>query len=191
MWRRVTIAACISAVNFSAASAHDAQTGLFRGHPVIYKMSHGQAIFQGDIVLDHVSPLPHAGARIRPPSVGIAYAQYLWPKNAQGVAEIPYTVTSGAADLNAALSAFNATFAGVIQFVPLVSQTDYVNFDFDPNNLSGQCESSVGRVGGPQVVGGSAACVLGTLLHEMGHVVGPVPRNVAPRPRQLRHPQFQ
>ncbi|MEJ0048226.1 MAG: M12 family metallopeptidase [Rhodospirillales bacterium] len=154
-------------------------------------MSHGQAIFQGDIVLDHVSPLPHAGARIRPPSVGIAYAQYLWPKNAQGVAEIPYTVTSGAADLNAALSAFNATFAGVIQFVPLVSQTDYVNFDFDPNNLSGQCESSVGRVGGPQVVGGSAACVLGTLLHEMGHVVGPVPRNVAPRPRQLRHPQFQ
>jgi hypothetical protein len=70
------------------------------------------------------------------------------------------------------LTTFNATFGGVIQFVPYTTQPDYVNFNFDPNNLSGQCESYVGRIGGEQEVGGSVKCDLGTLLHEMGHVVG-------------------
>jgi hypothetical protein len=107
-----------------------------------------------------------------PPSVGVAYAQYLWPKNAQGVAQIPYIITTPADSLSAALTAFNNTFPNVIQFVPLGSQTDYVNFDFESGNTSGECESYVGRVGGEQVVTGSVSCSLGTLLHEMGHVLG-------------------
>jgi astacin len=148
-------------------------TGLWRGRPVTYAISGGQKIFEGDIVLDHVQPLPAAGSPAPPPpSVGVAYTQYLWPVGSQGVAEIPYIVTNAATGLSAALSAFNTIFAGVIQFVPYTSQIDYVNFDFDPNDLSGQCESSVGRIGGEQSVGGSASCTLGTVLHEMGHVVG-------------------
>ncbi len=146
--------------------------GVFRGRPVTYAIVNGRAIFEGDIILDHVTRLPQRQQGVRPEAVGVAYAQYLWPAGTQGVAEIPYIITSPAQQLNAALSAFNATFAGVIQFVPRGSQTDYVNFDFNPSNLSGQCESNVGRVGGEQTTGGSAACSLGTLLHEMGHVVG-------------------
>ncbi len=149
-----------------------AEQGLFRGMPLTYEQRHNRAIFQGDMVLDHVTSLPHGTAL--PPGVGIAYGQYLWPANAQGVAQIPYTVATngGATQLGNAIMAFNTTFTGVIQFVQRGSETDYVTFDFDQNNGSGQCESSVGRVGGEQYVGGSYACSLGTLLHEFGHVVG-------------------
>jgi hypothetical protein len=151
-------------------AAEPVATGLFRGQPVTYMMSHGRMLFQGDIVLDHVTSLPHQAVSGR--SIGVAYPQYLWPKNAQGVAEIPYIVTSAATNLTAALQLFNTTFTGVIQFVPLGSQTDYVNFDFDTSDTSGQCESNVGRIGGEQETGGSGSCSIGTLLHEFGHVVG-------------------
>ena len=138
-----------------------------------FSITHGRKLFEGDIWLDQVTPLP-SPSRILPPSVGAAYPQYLWPKDANGVAEIPYTVATAATQLSAALSAFNNTFAGIIQFVPYASQADYVNFDFDTSDLSGQCESYVGRIGGQQNVGGSAVCrndcvdaaVVG-LYHEM------------------------
>lgn len=170
---RLGVAACVTlyAASPCLARAADQPTGLFRGFPVTYELVHGKKIFQGDIVLDHVAPLP-GGSGIAPPSVGVAYGQYLWPQGSNGYAEIPYTVTSAATNLAAALTAFNQAFTGVIQFVPLGSQADYVDFNFDQTNLSGQCESSVGRVGGEQAVGGSVSCSLGTLLHEMGHVVG-------------------
>jgi hypothetical protein len=165
--------ACWPAIG--SAAAPDIQAvkarGLFRGQPVTFTEAHGKRIFQGDILLDKVVALPPGHGTLQP-SVGVAYTQYLWPAGSQGYAEIPYIVTSGATALNTALTTFNATFSGVIQFVPYTNQPDYVNFDFDPNNFSGQCESYVGRVGGEQNVGGSVSCDLGTILHEMGHVVG-------------------
>jgi hypothetical protein len=151
------------------------RTGIYRGHPVTYAIVNGKPIFEGDIILDHVQDL----APVQPPaknfttdSVGIAYPQYFWPKNSMGVAQIPHIGTSGATNLGAALKQFNATFTGIIQFVPRTTQADYVNFDFDPTNLSGTCESAVGRIGGEQITGGSIECNLGTLLHELGHVAG-------------------
>ena len=152
------------------------RTGVFRGHPVTYEMIGGKPIFEGDIILDHVTDTPTADAKhglhAVPQSIGIDYQPYFWPKNAQGVAQIPYVVTNGSASLTTALQQFNATFTGIIQFVARGSQTDYVNFDFDSSNTSGTCESYVGHVGGEQTVGGSSDCSIGTLLHEMGHVVG-------------------
>ncbi len=147
--------------------------GMFRGFPVTYQQTGAAKLFEGDILLDHVTPLPARGAGgVHANAMGVAYAQYLWPADAKGVAEIPYIVTNAAQYLSQALSTFNKTFAGVIQFVPRGSQADYVDFDFDTTNLSGQCESSVGHIGGEQTTGGSGACSLGTLLHEMGHIVG-------------------
>lgn len=146
--------------------------GLFRGRAVTYALLRGQPVFEGDILLDHVTAIPHgAPNHAVPQSVGVAYGPYLWPITG-GVAQIPYIVTAAATQLNNAISAFNTTFSGIIQFVPRTTQADYVNFDFDPSNQSGQCESSVGHVGGEQFVQGSGSCSLGTLLHEMGHVVG-------------------
>src|SRR5580698_6931574 len=138
--------------------------------PVIYTVKNGKAMFQGDIVLERVTALNPQGLA---PAFGIAYSQYLWPKVGNQI-QIPYTIGAGSGDvanLNAAIAQFNKTFAN-IKFVALASQTDYVNFYFDPGNFSGECEAIVGRAGGEQQVGGSASCTVATILHEMGHTVG-------------------
>ena len=153
-----------------SATAQQVRQGLYRGMPVTYVVEHGKAIFQGDIVLEKVDPIDPQ----RPlPSFGIDYSKYLWPKVGNQY-QIPYVIASGTGDLtnlNAAITQFNNTFSN-IQFVAYTTQTDYVNFYFDPSNFSGECEATVGRAGGQQQVGGSGICALGTILHEMGHTVG-------------------
>ena len=153
-----------------SAAAQQIRQGIYRGMPVTYVVEHGKAIFQGDIVLEKVETIDPQ----RPlPSFGIDYSQYLWLKTGNQY-QIPYVIASGSGDLtnlNTAITQFNNTFSN-IQFVAYTGQTDYVSFYFDPNNLSGECEAIVGRAGGEQQVGGSAACVVGTILHEMGHTVG-------------------
>jgi len=151
------------------------KAGVFRGMHVTYELIGGRAIFESDIILDHVNPNPGGAAPARGParpgSVGLAYKQALWP-SVNGVANVPYIITNAPTALASAISQFNTTFAGVIQLVPLNGQTDYVNFDFDTSNMNGACESSVGRAGGEQLVTGAINCSLGTLLHELGHVAG-------------------
>jgi hypothetical protein len=144
--------------------------GLYRGRPVTYTMKNGKAIFEGDIILEKVSPLDTQHVT---PSYGIDYSQYLWPLVGTQY-QIPYVIASGSGNtttLNSAIAQFNATFSN-IQFVAYTNQTDYVSFYFDPNNTSGECEAVVGRQGGEQQVGGSATCTLATVLHELGHTIG-------------------
>ena len=166
------IVVVIASVMGASVSAQTPQIerGLYRGMPVTYKMVGGRAIFQGDIVLEKVMPIDPQRVTL---SIGIDYAQYLWPKVGNQV-QIPYVIAAGSGDvtnLNAAIAQFNSTFSN-IQFVALNGQTDYVSFYFDPNNFSGECEAIVGRAGGEQQVGGSGACTVATILHEMGHTVG-------------------
>jgi hypothetical protein len=155
-----------------AFSATTIEQGMFRGRPVTYVRDGDRLVYEGDILLDHVAPLPSHAQGARPESIGIAYPQYLWPANAKGVAQVPYSVANAGTNLYAAITSFNKTMAGVIQFVKRDGQADYVNFDFDKTNLSGQCESNIGHIGGEQTTGGSAACTLATVLHEMGHIAG-------------------
>ena len=175
MLRFAALPLCLIAVAAAAPLPQPAPSGplhaaIYRGRPVTYEMIGGRPIFEGDIVLDHLSQTP--GQRgISPLSVGLAYQNQLWPKTG-GVAVIPYIITNAPSALMTAISQFNSTFAGLIQFTPRGTQANYVNFDFDSGNLSGTCESNVGMAGGEQEVTGSYACSLGTLLHEMGHVVG-------------------
>jgi hypothetical protein len=161
----------------------EVRTGFFRGMKVTYTWVpskennlSGRAIFQGDIVLDHVEDAPYNGPQRN--SIGIAYSQYLWTK-VGSVYEVPYMIdpASGAVqNIMTAVSNFNNDFSGVIQFVPYTNQTDYVDFNLDPNNNSGSCESSEGRVGGEQFATGAGGtqnpCAVATIMHEMGHVVG-------------------
>jgi hypothetical protein len=154
----------------ASAPAQQIRRGLYRGLPVTYTIKNGKAIFQGDIILEKVDPIDPQRAL---PSFGIDYAQYLWLKVGSQY-QIPYLIGAGSGDvtnLNAAIAQFNSTFSN-IQFVARTTQTDYVNFYFDPNNFSGECEAIVGRAGGEQQVGGSDACTIATILHEMGHTVG-------------------
>ena len=156
----------------------ETRSGIFRGMKVTYtwipggSFSSGKAVFQGDILLDHVQELPQHGPVGN--SLGVAYAQYLWPK-VGSVYQVPYIIDPSSGDvtnLNTAIAQFNSNFQGVIRFVARTTETDFVNFSFDPNNLSGVCEAYEGRVGGEQTVGGSGACTVATILHEMGHTVG-------------------
>ncbi|HEV3391922.1 MAG TPA: M12 family metallopeptidase [Chthoniobacterales bacterium] len=152
--------------------------------PVTYVVKDGKAIFQGDIILEKVDSI---NSQYQLPSykvdasnidsISIAYAQYRWPKVGNQY-QIPYVIAAGSGNLtnlNTAITQFNSTFSN-IKFVTRTSEADYVNFDFDPNDNSAQCEANVGRVGGPQQVGGSGGssnpCLVATILHEMGHTVG-------------------
>lgn len=147
--------------------------------PVTYVVKNGKAIFQGDIILEKVDPIK---SQTLPPSAdidsfSIDYAQYLWPKVGDQY-QIPYVIASGSGNLtnlNNAITQFNSTFLN-IKLVARTTQADYVNFYFDPNDNSAQCDATVGRAGGEQQVGGSGGsfnpCTVGTLLHEFGHVVG-------------------
>ncbi len=184
--RRIALPALFSLIAITSLLAQAQQpeirTGIFRGMKVTYtwvpstepgKEGTGKAIYQGDIILDHVGQSPEA-AGPRPQSVGVAYSQYFWPK-VGSVYQVPYTIDPSSGDLtnlNTAISQFNSNFSGVIQFVARSTQTDYVNFLFNSSNLSGVCEAYEGRVGGEQTVGGSGSCTVATILHEMGHTVG-------------------
>lgn len=132
-----------------------------------WQLRQGQRLVEGDISL---GPLPRPGD-IEPAGLGLAGSVGLWSP-VGGVAQIPYAVTQGNAELPNAIARFNAEFTGVIQWVPRVAQADYVDFEFDLNDHSGSGFSSLGRIGGRQVIGGSVDCNLATLLHEMGHATG-------------------
>jgi hypothetical protein len=157
------------------------RSGIWRGKKVTYtwvpgKGGRSKAIYQGDILLEHVSDAPPAAGV---DSFGNAYSQYLWPK-VGSVHQVPYIIdpASGAvANINAAITKFNTTFAGVIQFVAHGSETNYVDFNLDPNNNNGQCEATEGDAGaGEQFATGAGGtqnpCTVATILHEMGHIAG-------------------
>ena len=60
------------------ASAQEVRQGIYRGMPVTYVLKNGKAVFQGDIILEKVTSIDPQQAQ--PPSFGIDYAKYLWPK---------------------------------------------------------------------------------------------------------------
>src|SRR5260370_31376021 len=168
-----------SVIADSPSAAAQQVQGLYRGMPVTYVVKDGKAIFQGDIILEKVDTID---SQRQLPSVGVdsasvAYPQYLWPKVGNQY-QIPYIIASGSGDLanlNTAIAQFNSTFSN-IKFVARTTETDYVNFNFNPSDNTAQCEATVGRVGGQQQVGGAGGssnpCTVGTILHEMGHTVG-------------------
>ena len=172
-----------SCFNLQAGSAHSQiRTGIYRGRPITYSVRGGKAVYEGDILLEHVDPIRRAqnpGRPGGPPSVTTAYSQYLWPK-VNGVATVFYIIDplsdpNAAPKINAAIGQFNSDFAGVIKWTLRTNQTVYVDINLNANDHSGQCEAEEGyqpNFQQPQPMGGSTDCTLATILHEMGHVVG-------------------
>jgi hypothetical protein len=163
------------------------RTGIWRGRPVTYEVVNGKAIYQGDILLEHVSPRM-AQATFAPPKTGpgsdsmtVAYSQYLWP-TVSGVATVYYAIDANSdpnatPTINAAIAQFNLDFPGLIQWVPWNSEDpqspNYVDIDMSGDDYSATCEASEGYEAIPaQPMTGSFLCTEGTILHEMGHVIG-------------------
>jgi hypothetical protein len=166
------------------------RTTFLHGKQITYEVRDGLAIYQSDMVLGQAADVA-AGAlngrpaannqnSVHPNSITIEPNFFsptgLWPV-VNGVARVPYTITNvnsaNTSNINAAIAESNSQLAGVVQWEPATSSdVNYVNFDFDPTNLSGACEAYVGMIGGPQTIGGSINCTTTTIMHEMGHVLG-------------------
>jgi len=163
-------------------------TTSFEGKQITYEVKDGLAIYQSDMVLGSAAQvaagkftgrLPAISPkRTKPDSITIGpnplSATGLWPV-VNGVVRVPYTNPSlvNAANINAAIAESNAQMAGVVEWVPATaSDVNLVEFDFDPGQGGGGCESAVGMVGGTQYIGGSYTCTTTTILHEMGHALG-------------------
>jgi len=133
------------------------------------------------------SPAPIPGAsestvaakQIKPASLTIAYSGNLWPK-VNGVATVYYIIDpasdpNATSKINAAIGIFNADFPKVIQWVSWTSSDgpNYVDINLSATDSSGECEANEGYEAIPaQPMSGSTACTVGTILHEMGHVIG-------------------
>jgi Astacin (Peptidase family M12A)/Chitobiase/beta-hexosaminidase C-terminal domain/Divergent InlB B-repeat domain len=112
-------------------------------------------------------------------SLGIAYSQYLWPK-VNGVATVYYVIDSqsdsnATPNIQAAIATSNADFPGLLQWVLWNSSLgpNYVDINLSASNISGVCEANEGYEAIPaQPMTGSTTCTIGTILHEMGHVIG-------------------
>ena len=160
--------------------------GLLDGVPVKFTIFNGYAISEGDILLGSASavlermraeapngkfPLPGSTSLAKGHTYG--GANRLWPRNAQGVVEVPYMITLDPDNhVPAAIDIANAQLAPFMKWIPRTSEIDYVAFNLSEDENYGSCFSSVGRTGGLQNIGGSKICAGGVLVHEMGHAVG-------------------
>ena len=147
------------------------RTGFFRGRAVTYRQVGDLKVLEGDILLDHVDTLP-AMIRPQPDGLGTAVSDSLWPK-VGGVYTIPYKITAGnTANIKSAIAQYNVVFKGLLQFVPVGKQADYVNFDLSYPSGS-TCYSYIGDIHqGAQDINGGSDCSIPALLHEMGHATG-------------------
>jgi hypothetical protein len=122
---------------------------------------------------------PGAAGGIQTDSLTIAYSQYLWPK-VNGVATVYYVIDSqsdpnATPKIQSAIATSNADFPGVLQWVAWNSALgpNYVDINLSASNTSGICEANEGYEAIPaQPMSGSTNCTIGTILHEMGHVIG-------------------
>ena len=163
------------------AAATEVFRTLWHGQWVDYVEQGDVAITDGDIIMGPVSAVrewrmavergQHQMEETRK-ALTIDVAGKLWQRGSSGEIEVPFTIEAGnSTTINAAVTEVNRVLAGVLRWVPYVSQADYVAFNTIATN-AGACSSSVGRVGGRQAILGDPVCGVGTLVHEMGHAMG-------------------
>jgi hypothetical protein len=159
-----------SELNFSrqAGETHlveGAGTVLFRGAEVPYSLVDGQAVVEGDILVE----VGKAGKDGQRESIGITSTSYRWPG---GV--MPYTIDpslTSTARVTDAIAHWNNLLAGTITIVPRTNQSAYVTF-FRPAN-AGTCNSYIGRLGwAQQPINIGDYCSTGNTIHEIGHALG-------------------
>ena len=184
MKRYFAAVAAVAAWAAAGAQALDAHRVWHQGREITVVDRDGWAVYDGDILIGRTADVLARslrdgpdGERIR--SLSVAKSVTLgsnggrWTRGASGVFEMPYVVESDPdGNVPAAVALFNQQLSGFLQAVPRTTQADYVAFTLSSTDNGGACSSSVGRIGGRQLVQGSHTCSGGTLVHEMGHAVG-------------------
>jgi hypothetical protein len=77
-------------------TSSETRMGMWRGRPVTYQVINGRNIYEGDVILENVQPMPTAGqgGGVHSDSVGLVNPTYLWPK-VNGLAQIPDSQSNG------------------------------------------------------------------------------------------------
>ncbi len=168
-------------ISMPAAAATEVFRTLWHGQWVDYVEQGDVAITDGDIIMGPAAAVREWRIAVErgqhqiaetAKALTIDNAGKLWQRGASGVVEVPFTIEAGnSTNINAAVTEVNRVLAGTLQWVPRVSQNDYVAFNIIATD-SGACSSSVGRVGSRQAILGDPTCSVGTLVHEMGHAMG-------------------
>ncbi|WP_394826517.1 Dot/Icm T4SS effector Zinc-dependent metalloprotease LegP [Pendulispora albinea] len=148
-----------------------------RVQPIAYSVVGDLAVFEGDIILGHVSEVEavsegaaakRGSGDVAPLGVGLPAGRRRWAKKT-----VAYTIDSGLPNQARVTSAIQHWRDKTdIEFVQRTSANassypDYVTF------VKGSgCSSAVGRSGGKQVINLADGCSTGAAIHEIGHAVG-------------------
>jgi hypothetical protein len=134
---------------------------------ITYEEVGGEAVLEGDMVLDRGLYAPIADGEVGSREDGLATVSSesrLWPR---GV--VPYVIDSSLSQsdsrVSGAIAHWHANSA--LRFVKRTTETAYVSF----RDGSG-CSSSVGRTGSKQYITIADGCSMGATIHEIGHAIG-------------------
>ncbi len=181
LWSLIGVCLCTALSVSTPAAATEVFRTLWHGQWVDYVEQGDVAVTDGDIIMGPAAAVrewrlavergQHQIVETRK-ALTIDNVGKLWQRGASGVIEVPFTVEAGnTTTINAAVTEVNRVLAGTLQWVPRVSETDYVAFNLIAPD-TGACSSPVGRVGSRQAILGDPVCGVSTLVHEMGHAMG-------------------
>lgn len=144
--------------------------------PVVYTVVNGLAIVDGCIILGTVQEVEQTAAVIRsnpalltdgaqPFAAGIKGAQYRWEDKI-----IPYVISSQLPQPQRVLDAIQHWEEKTDFQFPSRDPAKHPNYvEFVPGE---GCASSVGCIGGRQIVMLGSGCQKGNIIHEIGHTIG-------------------
>ncbi len=145
-----------------------------RTHPptqVQYSKIDGLAVFEGDIILGSVEEMEQLMQE--PAAATVVYAavvsedHLLWPARTIPFEIDPSFSQTQTTDINNAINHWQ-TFTNVRFRARTAADNDYVTFRLVPD----ECKSWVGRQGGQQFIYLAPSCHTGSIIHEIGHIVG-------------------
>lgn len=135
-----------------------------------YQIIHGQAVFEGDMLLGKVDKYGGLAGKLQGRGIGVNDIFSRWPDGIV-VYEFPYE-NSLTQQINVSRAIQHWTDNTTLSFVERTEENaeQYDNYiQFEESN---GCASHVGMIGGAQPVYISDACTTGSVIHEIGHAVG-------------------
>jgi hypothetical protein len=135
----------------------------FGPRTVKYSLVDGEAIFEGDIVIDPMPPVDETASEAAPRGVIISGKQHRWPS---GV--VPFEVDTGLTNPQRVTDAISHWLSKTpLVFVQRSGEENFVRIRGGDG-----CSSRVGMSGGAQPLTLGNGCSTGNLIHELGHAVG-------------------
>ncbi len=146
------------------------RTAEWEGRQVRGQVMDGDFVVEGDIVLGRFSDLEPQAISAKVPvraSAVLPFTSSRWPG---GV--VPFIVDDNVPNqsrIDQAVTHWNEKTS--IRLIPRTTEVNYVRFR--QNNSISTCNSSLGMVGGQQIINISDnGCSQGSVIHEIGHAVG-------------------